>query len=413
MEQLTYEGCFDFVDGTNTGNDYAYNANGALTKDQNKGITKIEYDLLGNPKKVTMSNSRSIEYVYAADGRRLRAIHKSGTISEKTDYIGSLILKNGKRQMFRFLGGYYEFGEKVDTIRDCHYYIADYLGNNRQVVNARTNVREQQTHYYPYGELISDISTAQDFQHFKYGGKELDRTFGLDLNDFHARQQDAKLGCFNAMDKKSEDYYGISPYAYCAGDPVNLVDPTGMILETGWDLFNFGLDCKSAYDNFSEGNIGAGCLDVLAGVGDGLAVVLPCIPGGLGTTLKVARAADKVVDTVKAADNATDVVKQLIKELMHLRRQIMFLRQLPLRLLFLRKIKLIEKILYHLPGREMHQDLKKMVLLLKSTMIVKVLMVHLWKCIRKIIEWDQITRKITPMGIRILLKLIDHNLEKL
>lgn len=56
---------------------------------------------------------------------------------------------------------------------------------------------------------------------------------------------------------------------------MNCVDPTDMVIETGWDLFNLGLDCKSAYDIFSEGNIGAGCLDVLAAAGDGLAVVLP------------------------------------------------------------------------------------------------------------------------------------------
>ena len=28
-------------------------------------------------------------------------------------------------------------------------------------------------------------------------------------------------------DPQSEKYYGISPYAYCGGDPVNLVDPDG------------------------------------------------------------------------------------------------------------------------------------------------------------------------------------------
>ncbi len=30
------------------------------------------------------------------------------------------------------------------------------------------------------------------------------------------------------MDLLGEKYYHISPYAYCAGDPVNYVDPTGM-----------------------------------------------------------------------------------------------------------------------------------------------------------------------------------------
>ncbi len=95
------------------------------------------------------------------------------------------------------------------------------------VVNAATNRTEQVTHYYPYGELMADISTSPDAQQFKYGGKELDRSFGLDLYDFHARQQDAKLGRFNSIDPLAEKYYSISPYAYCGGDPINLIDPTG------------------------------------------------------------------------------------------------------------------------------------------------------------------------------------------
>ncbi len=32
-----------------------------------------------------------------------------------------------------------------------------------------------------------------------------------------------------SIDPMAEKYYGISPYAYCAGDPINLIDPTGMM----------------------------------------------------------------------------------------------------------------------------------------------------------------------------------------
>ena len=96
------------------------------------------------------------------------------------------------------------------------------------------------------GELMADISTSPDAQQFKYGGKVLaanrtidnrsarrralareDRSFGLDLYDFHARQQDAKLGRFNSIDPLAEKYYGISPYAYCLGNPINYVDSDG------------------------------------------------------------------------------------------------------------------------------------------------------------------------------------------
>ena len=74
-EDLNYAGAFDFQDNADDEEEYSYNENGAMTKDLNKGITDIEYDLLGNPRKVTFSNKNSIEYVYAADGRKLRTIH--------------------------------------------------------------------------------------------------------------------------------------------------------------------------------------------------------------------------------------------------------------------------------------------------------------------------------------------------
>ena len=45
---LLYDGSFDFKDGANADVEYFYDANGALVKNLNKGISNIEYDVLGN-----------------------------------------------------------------------------------------------------------------------------------------------------------------------------------------------------------------------------------------------------------------------------------------------------------------------------------------------------------------------------
>ena len=45
---LLYDSSFDFKDGANADVEYFYDANGALVKDLNKGISNIEYDVLGN-----------------------------------------------------------------------------------------------------------------------------------------------------------------------------------------------------------------------------------------------------------------------------------------------------------------------------------------------------------------------------
>ena len=91
-----------------------------------------------------------------------------------------------------------------------HYYIKDYLGNNRIVADAHGNV-EEVNNYYPYGTLMGD-SRNTGLQPYKYIGKVLDRTHGLDWNDHGARHYDPVTGRWNTMDKMCEKYYGIPPY---------------------------------------------------------------------------------------------------------------------------------------------------------------------------------------------------------
>ena len=61
----------------------------------NKGISSISYDQFGNPFKVTFGNKSSIEYVYSADGVKLKARHitaipqGTGSSSSSTNYIMS------------------------------------------------------------------------------------------------------------------------------------------------------------------------------------------------------------------------------------------------------------------------------------------------------------------------------------
>jgi hypothetical protein len=61
----------------------------------NKGISSISYDQFGNLFKVTFGNKSSIEYVYSADGVKLKARHitaipqGTGSSSSSTNYIMS------------------------------------------------------------------------------------------------------------------------------------------------------------------------------------------------------------------------------------------------------------------------------------------------------------------------------------
>lgn len=80
---------------------------------------------------------------------------------------------------------------------------------------------------------------AAGVQPCKYTGKELDRQAGLDLYDFAARQLDPALGRTSTQDPMAEKYYSISPYAWCASNPIRNVDPTGNFLLENMDIENY------------------------------------------------------------------------------------------------------------------------------------------------------------------------------
>lgn len=115
----------------------------------------------------------------------------------------------------------------LQTYSSFHYFLRDHLGSNRMVVSSEGAV-EQKNQYYPYGGPWGDISTNQGFQPDKYNAKELDRVHGLDWYDYGARRYDPAFCQFTQMDPLCEQYPHLSPYAYCAGNPVRYVDPDGM-----------------------------------------------------------------------------------------------------------------------------------------------------------------------------------------
>ena len=92
-------------------------------------------------------------------------------------------------------------------------------------------------HYYPYGLTFADAGKDPDHQPCKFGGKELDAMYGLNLHDFHARLQIPDLGRFDRPDPLCEKTPHLSPYLFCANDPVNNTDPTGMDI---WDVDQWG-----------------------------------------------------------------------------------------------------------------------------------------------------------------------------
>ena len=105
-----------------------------------------------------------------------------------------------------------------------HYYLRDYQGNNRVRLTSAGEQKEWNA-YYPYGGAFGDICQRSDL--YRYSGKELDKISGLDWYDFSARHLDPAYCRFTTPDPLAEQYPHLSPYAYCANNPLTYVDPDG------------------------------------------------------------------------------------------------------------------------------------------------------------------------------------------
>ena len=233
----------DFKDAVKQANEYTYDANGNLTKDLNKGITGITYNCLNLPNAVTFSDGSTVTYIYSADGTKLRAVHKIGSVTTTTDYCDNVIYENNTAKLLLTGEGYISLSDKK-----YHYYLQDHQGNNRVVADKDGNV-EETNHYYPFGGVFA---SSQNVQPYKYNGKELDTKKGLNWYDYGAREYDAVLGRFTTMDPMAEKYYAVSPYTYCVNNPIKFVDPTGMLTEspqTGSIRLSFWDKIKNAFND--------------------------------------------------------------------------------------------------------------------------------------------------------------------
>ena len=136
-----------------------------------------------------------------------------------------------------------------------------YNSNNRAVINEFGVVR-QVTNFYPFGGVFSTTAynSGDDLQLYKYNGKELDRTHGLDWYDYGARNYDAFLPGFTTIDLHCEKYYNVSPYVYCGNNPILLVDPNGMdwLLVTGDKVIWYGGDLGDTKDEIMAFNATSG-----------------------------------------------------------------------------------------------------------------------------------------------------------
>lgn len=240
-----YQGAFHFVDGADEAVEYEYDANGNMERDLNKCISSISYDLNNQPRKIEYNDGRNASYVYDAEGNKLSVSYNLTAMSsaqpqmpvmqssdvasanvsngQKTiEYCGNIIYDGDETMILNDVG--YALYDKDNTLT-FHYYLKDHLGNNRVVVSEDGKI-EQVNDYYPTGALMAS-SKGGDTQRFKFNGKELDRTNGLNRYDYGARNYDAEIVVWKGVDKMADKNVTTSLYGYCNSNPIRYIDPLG------------------------------------------------------------------------------------------------------------------------------------------------------------------------------------------
>ncbi|WP_165352873.1 RHS repeat-associated core domain-containing protein [Loktanella sp. IMCC34160] len=212
---------------TVAGQVFAYDANGNMTTGLN-GKT-MSYDGENRPLMVETSVENGgirTEYVYGADGSRLKLIDAVGTGNEATTlYLGVLEVRG--------------FGSGADTIvayphsdlrivgNDTSYLHRDQLASV-QVISNGAGQRATRRQYRPFGEISWEVIeqvTADEAHGFI--GERFDEGAGLQY--LNARYYDPELGLFLQPDwfEVTKAGVGTNRYAYSFNDPVNARDPGG------------------------------------------------------------------------------------------------------------------------------------------------------------------------------------------
>ena len=115
------------------------------------------------------------------------------------------------------------------------------------VYNTAGSQREQIVETYPYGMPHSSGTLSEvDVNRRWFGGKEFTAESGVNLYDFNARWLNPALAMFTTPDPLAFNTPDVSPYTFCAGDPVNYSDPTGEVI-IFINGFHWGDGGKSEY----------------------------------------------------------------------------------------------------------------------------------------------------------------------
>jgi RHS repeat-associated protein len=229
---------------------YAYDANGNLTAkgtvfteaadgsllfDKTNGeYWEYQYDLLNRMVAVRKNGALVASYVYDEKGYRVKKDSSAQGVSYYVFGLDGQVLYEEQLKK----GAYYEYvyvaGKhfarvegKLDgdgSERKKLFYALDHLGSTTMITDEAGKV-VWQDELTPFGESSGQVGVLDE--NVKFTGKDLDSE--INLFYFNARWYSAELGRFTSVDPLKDD---VNWYVYVGGNPLNRVDPTGLIDQT-------------------------------------------------------------------------------------------------------------------------------------------------------------------------------------
>ncbi|MFH1148152.1 MAG: RHS repeat-associated core domain-containing protein [Pseudomonadota bacterium] len=211
--------------------DYGYDEDGFLTiKDKEDGskITEFTYSSQGELLKVSLPENGVVEYVNDPLGRRIAKIVNGATVEK--------YLWQGLTQLLAIYDGNdnllmrFEYADArmpvAMTKGGVKYYLSyDQIGSLRVVANVSGTVVKR-IDYDSFGNISHDTNPSFEIP-FGFAGGLHDRDTGLVR--FGHRDYDPDVSRWTAKDPIFFAGGDTDLYGYCLNNPINLIDPNGLI----------------------------------------------------------------------------------------------------------------------------------------------------------------------------------------
>ncbi|RCG23908.1 RHS repeat protein [Streptomyces reniochalinae] len=138
-----------------------------------------------------------------------------------------------------------------------YYYLTDALGSTVAMVD-ETGKKTASYYYSPRGVTVPTETKGAE-QPYRFAGTYQDPTATYHMG---ARYYDPRIGRFTQPDPSGQE---TNPYLYASGDPVNMIDPSGLFGIPDWAKKAAG----KVKDNLSRiGGMASGCASGVAAAGE-------------------------------------------------------------------------------------------------------------------------------------------------